>query len=869
MAAPLLPIGGRRGPRGAPVPIQPRRQRGQQQQGQQQPQLARRPAESIEQKIQSLTNGIGSIERLRYTEDFIDLVDKVLRTFNPGGIDELRTGAAAAAAGPPVRAFGVKPIPDLPGGVIADEDITAATTHGIQSLVVRAGAVAASTMDERKVFCGQVKDVLRYGLGEFREDAAIQALLDKIKVAQTESQKIISLEKELPDIEDKLQKAITAISTFGAAQAPFQTEAQAALNDMTRVKLDAAIAAAVPTANAAEQTAIDNLTRALEKAKLVVIEPGNIEKFKTLSDEIETAAARMERIEKAIVSTSDIQDYADGSDFYQVVQKLYEQRFQISSLISDTKYLLSEKIEAPKPRRGGALTQDQIRERATSEKAAKLREDAQVKLRDLQLKDESIQRQINNVNTKLANAVTYDERRIADKELGELFKQTEETIKGVQDVQKELESSRTDQWFDIVESKTENYVEFANSLYEARKKRLEAEIKQKEETARFATANAIKLLMDNCLKDLKGVSTKKCDRINSLREIYTTAKDIEAKKSELVQNAALMLNPSRGTAQYTDGLNDGQRIKRFEDLEKTLTAEYTNSMKVTYPDVASASNPKSRFRQDYANFARLLREVSKSAAFYGPNQDSPDNTDLASLRENMAEYDRKAGEEVGSPNYIANNVLYNTHFEASYKFAMNVLKKQKLLLDLTTRGGELVRQKIDATKRETDDATTKLMEDYENLKSLPTEIGKSEENVKKCFNEGFDKSKKEKESALKDEITSIRATRDSELKTIEAEYKSNLTKLKSEIKESKGREGRKEYKDMNSQELDAEYQRVLAEVQRLDDRLRENRREDSDKIPGLRNQLDGFRSKLAEIGRIRKAASGGNRYHHRTIRKIR
>jgi chromosome segregation ATPase len=161
------------------------------------------------------------------------------------------------------------------------------------------------------------------------------------------------------------------------------------------------------------------------------------------------------------------------------------------------------------------------------------------------------------------------------------------------------------------------------------------------------------------------------------------------------------------------------------------------------------------------------------------------------------------------------------------------------------------------------------MEDYENLKSLPTEIGKSEENVKKCFNEGFDKSKKEKESALKDEIVSIRAARDSELKTIEAEYKSNLTKLKSEIKESKERQGRKEYKDMNSQELDAEYQRVLAEVQRLDDRLRENRREDADKIPGLRNQLDGFRSKLAEIGRIRKAASGGNRYHHRTIRKIR
>jgi len=831
--------------------------------------------ESIEQKIQSLTNGIGSIQKLGYERDFIDLVDNVLRTLNP---------AAIAGVIPPAPAPGAPVIPTrvVTGAPLIAGNINNLVLNGIQEVRVAVPGgpgVPASTMDERKVFCGQVKDVLRYGLGEFRDPAGIQALLDKVKVAQTESQKIISFEKELPDIEDKLQKAITAISNFGT-QAAFQREAQAALDDMTQVKLDAAIAAA-PAARAAaaapvlpalisdEQSAVDNLTAALNNAKQVLIKPGNVEKFKTLSDEIERAATKIAPIEKAIISTSDIQDYADGSDFYQVMQNLYEQRFQISSLISDTKYLLSEKIEAPKPRRGGALTQEDIRQRATSEKAAKLREDAQVKLRDLQFKGEKIERQIANVNTRLATALTYDDRRVADKQLADLFKETEETIKTVQDVQKELENSRTDQWFDIVENKTENYVEFANSLYEARKKRLEAEIKQKEETARFATANAIKLLIDNCLKDLKGVSTKKCDRINSLREIYTTAKDIEAKKSELVQNAALMLNPSRGTAQYTDGLNDGQRIKRFEDLEKTLTAEYTNSMKVTYPNVADASNPKSRFRQDYANFARLLREVSKSAAFYGPNQDSPDNTDLASLRENMAEYDRKAGEEAGSPNYIASDVLYDTYFEASYKFAMNVLKKQKLLLDLTTRGGELVRQKIDATKRETDDATTKLMEDYENLKSLPTEIGKSEENVKKCFNEGFDKSKKEKESALKDEIVSIRAARDSELKTIEAEYKSNLTKLKSEIKESKGREGRKEYKDMNSQELDAEYQRVLAEVQRLDDRLRENRREDSDKIPGLRNQLDGFRSKLAEIGRIRKAASGGSRYHHRTIRKIR
>ena len=194
------------------------------------------------------------------------------------------------------------------------------------------------------------------------------------------------------------------------------------------------------------------------------------------------------------------------------------------------------------------------------------------------------------------------------------------------------------------------------------------------------------------------------------------------------------------------------------------------------------------------------------------------------------------------------------------------------LLKLSEGGGDLVRQQLDGKTRQTNDETTTLMSDYQTLKSGPSEVERLEESVKKCFNEEFDKSKKKIEEGLKKELDGFKMEYESELKSVEKEYKDNLLKAKNEVRENRDRPPMKSYRDMTPEELETEYQRLLSEVQRIDNRIKENRPEDASKIGQFRGQLDAVRNKLREVGQIRKVVvppAGGSRYHHRTIRRIR
>ena len=845
------PGGRRRGDRGRGGPGRTQR-RGQWDRQEAPRETIRRPQETIDQKIASIADGIESIERLRYA-DFLQIRDTILRPHNPVGID------AAIAA---VRVDG-----DVP------KAINAYVNDGIQNIVQN------TEMNDRQQFCSQIKEILKYGLGELDDPNALQNLHSKIGLAITEFKKINLLQKQLPDnITLAIQTAITALpddqkslkdavklmldepseKNFKLLEIAFLPQLQAAR--AAAAAAGAAAGAAPPPITPVHQQLID-LARLFNAAKQVSVTPEKISEFKNLSDQFETVANSIEPIQRAIVSTSDVWDYADGYDFYGVIQNLYQKQFETEALIADTTYLLSEKI----PARGGAVSKEKMREIATAEKSTKLREDAASKLRDLQLKNEKVTRRITDWNSRLAAGVlTYQGRVDAEKELKSLFKEFEDATKGVYDVQKELESSRTDRWFETLEEKTSNYVEFADALLAARKKRIEAEIKAKETTAKFATANTIKRLIENCLNDLKGVSTKKCDRINSLRELNRTAKEIEAAKSDLISKAQLMIDPSRGTAQFSDELTDGQRIKRFEDLKKVITQE---SQSFVENNVTVNNNPINNnvmFRTNFNQYAVILKQVADSSAFYGNNLSSKTNEDLAELRRNVEEYEKRKNELLTSPDIIPIDELLHKYFDRSTELAKKILDSQPVLLSLTKGGGELVRQQIDANKRQVDQATEKFMAEYEESKSLPRDIQRSDQAAKNCFNEGFSASKKEKEAALKEELVSIKAGVETQMKKVEEEHTTNVAKLKDEV--VKTQELKKELKDLSQEELDKKYGNILNEVEILDRKIKENKPEDAEKIPIFTERVALLRTKLSDIGKLRNPpAVGGRRATRRAI----
>lgn len=627
------------------------------------------------------------------------------------------------------------------------------------------------------------------------------------------------------------------------------------------------------------------------------IDVANVNKFKTVSENFETAATALERIEKAIMATSDTFDFADGYEFYANIENLYTQKFQILSLIDDAKDSIEKKLMT------GGLTLEDLKQRATEEKAKEVEEDYNAKLKKLEDQQEAIDREVTFWNGKLAGAVSIEERRNADKKLTELFTATQKTIETGNVIQAELLSSRTGEWFDYVEEKSDNYVDIAGILFQTRKERIEAEKKQKEATARFLNATSIQKSIDDCLKDMKNISTAKCDRINQVREIYRRAKEIEANKSELVQNAALMLNPSRGAMKFSDELNNGQRLKRFEVFISDMTSTYqqwtgtnlddTPAMRRNgkYPigfyvdpgnETAIQTDTRESkiraFKRDFDIFFNTyLSQVVTSSAIYG-EESSSENDDLNKLKaSNLIYSSNKDGSRVNMPQTIPLPAgaaargppveipeLYTTYFKENTKLAIKILQKQQTLLKLMTQGGDLVRQQIDQIKRDVDEKSEKLFLDYETVKTLPTEIERSEETVRKCFNEGFDKTKREKEAALKEEIAKIKSAYDSELVFVEKEYKENLIKAKNEVREVRETPQRKEFKDMSPDELEREYNQLLSSVQELDNKIKQNRPEDSRRIPELQGRLSNLRAKLAEVGRLRKPAGG---YRHATRRR--
>jgi hypothetical protein len=648
-----------------------------------------------------------------------------------------------------------------------------------------------------------------------------------------------------------------------------------------------------------------------EKSNLpVAITAVQLADFKTLSDNFEADADKLEKIAKAIFATSDTDDYADSYDFYANIERLYEQKFEITSLVEDAKNAVSVKL----PTTGGALGDvDEALAAATDEKAKEKQEEYSLKLRKLEQDSLLIERKIQEWNGRLARPiVTAVDRRKADEELSKLFTESEKNISGFQAVLDEINSSRTGDWFKYVQEKSDNYVDIAGILFQAKKERVEAEKAQKEATAKFLNASANQQAIDDCLKDMKNVSTAKCDRITQVREIYRRAKEIEEEKNKLVQNAALMLNPSRGVLKYNDSLSDGQRTKLFEDLENDLrntyeewvglkiddsplpaiparrqggqplqrVARYPNALPNPVPNALpnatafyitpAATTPAEQidingkienFKREYDIFFNTyLTKVVSSSANYG-DATLPGNKFLKDLTESNEAYKNfKEGRTVITPQQ-----LYETHFRTNTKNAIKIINEQRNLIKLASGGGDLVRQEIDAKKQKTDENTEELMADYEKVKSLPTQIEKSEETTRKCFNEGFDKSKRERDEALKQEIAKFKSDHDSELISVEKEYKENLIKAKNEVKEVQENPRRKEPKDMTPDELEKEYANILSNVQQLDDKIKQNKPEDARRLPDMQNRLAALRTKLAEVGRLRKPKGG---FTHSTRRQI-
>jgi hypothetical protein len=633
-----------------------------------------------------------------------------------------------------------------------------------------------------------------------------------------------------------------------------------------------------------------------EKATPAVpIPQADLIRFKTLSDNFEAGADNLERIAKAIFATSDTDDYADSYDFYTNIERLYEQKFEITSLIEEAKAAISVKL----PKAGGALEDlDQAQAAARQEKIDEKQEEYNLKLEKLQQESLRIDRTIADWNGRLARPiVSAVDRKKADEELAKLFTESEKNISGFQTVLDEINSSRTGNWFDFVKTKSDNYVDIAGILFQTKKERIEAEKKQKEATAKFLNASANQRAIDDCLRNMKNVSTAKCDRITQIREIYRRAKEIEEAKNKLVQNAALMLNPSRGVLKYNDSLSDGQRMKLFEDLEKDMTRTYEQWVGLTIGDgalnpprtgkypidppppfytappggtpqqITQYENNVKEFKREYDIFFNTyLTKVVSSSASYGESS-LPGNAKLNELTASNEQYRRFKNPQIppaAAAPVITDEDLYEIHFRTNTKKAIQLIDEQRNLIKLAKGGGDLVRQEIDSQKKAIDVRTESLMADYEKVKSLPTGIEKSEESTRKCFNEGFDKSKRERDDLLRQELAKFKADYDTELVSVEKEYKENLIKAKNEVREVQEAPRRKDPKDMTADELEKEYSQLLSSVQQLDDRIKQNRPEDSRRIQEFQGRLSNLRVKLAEVGRLRKPAGG---YRHSTRRQ--
>jgi len=773
----------------------------------------RRPAKP-EERAQTIIEGFSSIERFRYS-DLLNIVNNFsaeITAYAAGAAGRLAVSAQARnnkkTAIDELKVGGPGHGQNTPNFIDAlSPNESFLNDKQVNTLVIN-GVINPDDEDDRKLFYTSVKNILRYGVGEL-EDAGSDASIRGV-------------------LDQKINKS-----------------------------------------------------RRISSARIPAT-PADINEFKTVSEIFQTTATKLERIERAIMATADTFDYADGYEFYANIENLYTQKFEIQSLIDDVKDSIQTKLMT-----GGDDLED-FKETATREKAEEVTEDYNKKLQKLQNQRDKLDQEIAVWNGKLAGAIGLDERRLADKRLMDLFTETQKNIETVQNVSDELISSRTGNWFDFVETKTDNFVDIVGVLFKTRKERVESERKQKEATAKFLAGVKIQKNIEDCLKDMKTISTSKCDRINQLRELHRRAKEIEEKKSDIVQNAALMLNPSRGIAKYNDDMTNAQRIRRFEELHRSIDTTY-RKISTMYP-TAPAQATETHFRREFVELSRLFDAVETSAAMYGDNPNSVDNQDLVEFKAKNKEFNDSyklidataaaapvAPAVAAPPQQIRPNTpipindLYDVHFVANNARALRILEKQITLLKLSEGGGELVRQQIDGKMRQTNNETVTLMDDYQTLKSLPSEIEKTEESVKKCFNEGFDRSKKQIEDALRKDLDGFKMDYESELKYVEKEYKDNLLKAKNEVKENRDRPPVKNYKDMSPEELETEYQRLLAEVQRIDNRLKENRPEDASKIGQFRGQLDAVRNKLKEIGQIRKVVAppaGGSRYH-RTIRRIR
>lgn len=556
---------------------------------------------------------------------------------------------------------------------------------------------------------------------------------------------------------------------------------------------------------------------------------------------------------------------------YDQVEKLEKLKLDLYFLKEELEYNLASKLP---PKVGGArATIESARDKATAEKVKELREEVEKQQLAIVRQQESIDRQIVSLRQRLVDPlVTPAQVKEATDKIAKLNTETEEIIKKAHAVDDKLTDPKVENWFQIVETKTEDYVQMVRLLYEKREKRVDAEETAKKLSVEFLALKSIDTIMTKTVDSLKEVSGKKCERIGSLREVYRSMKEIEKQKLKLVENAALMLNPSRGVANFSQdstSRDNASRIRNFDKIKGLLQEEYSSLLR-KYPSPAAGRQVAPTFKTDFKEFAPLIAEVGNISGMYGTDPNSDDNRELVTLRAHIEDYNTHTDAK-GESTFQLDN-LYDQFFTQDYNTAIRILERQKTLLMLTTDGGDLVRQEVDRQERVVSTQTERVLAEYTKLKALPKEIDVSQEKSNKIYDEEYEKAIKQKKDSIKDELEKIKKQKEEEKEKIQKLFKEDVDKLKNEPKQvQNAQRGKEDYSAMTDEQLQSK--KAGAEVGLADMRKKlGDSAYDEKKKKGLPDQIRQMQQKLddinREISRRRKATGGGGFKHHKTIRKI-
>jgi len=629
--------------------------------------------------------------------------------------------------------------------------------------------------------------------------------------------------------------------------------------------------AGVPEANSLLAT-IKDLEREIKNVLKAQLSNDNADvvqltnQIKDISEAIQADADETMAIKNAGTAITTLDDNVPETAYDQI-EKLEKLKLGLHFLKEDLEYNTASRLP---PKVGGArATIESARDKATAEKVKELREEVDKQQSALVRQQESIDRQIVSLRERLIDPLSTPQQvKDATDKIAKLNTETEEIIKKAHAVEDKLLDPKVDSWFQIVETKTEDYVKMVRLLYEKREKRIDAEENAKKLSVEFLALKGIDTIITKTVDSLKEVSGKKCERIGSLREVYRSMKEIEKQKLKLVENAALMLNPSRGVANFSQdsvSRDNASRIRNFDKIAGLLREEHTSLLR-KYP----ASPPAATFKTDFKEFAPLIAEVGKISGLYGTDPNSDDNRDLVTLRQHIEDYNTHTDAKGESTFQLPN--LYDQFFTEDYATSIRILEKQKTLLMLTTDGGDLVRQEVDRQERVVSTQTERVLAEYTKLKALPKEIDVSQEKSNKIYDEEYEKSIKQKKDSIKDELEKIKKQKEEEKEKIQKLFKEDLDKLKNEPKQVQtGQKGKEDYSAMTDEQIQSK--KAAAEVGLADMRKKlGDSAYDEKKKKGLPDQIRQMQQKLdeinREISRRRKATGGGGFKHHKTIRKI-